>query len=439
MRVVARHFLSRFLYLFGCFAGFVAPPRSFFSFLFFMSRRAGNSALDRTAPAEERILLFVPEESRAENIQAVLEGIDVQAEAFTTLSPLNGALQEGAGAIIVDERAITTRAVRLLSTAMAQREPWSNLPILILTSGEAEAIQRLNRLSLFGPATASNVAILERPVHEVTLTTVVRSALRARRRQYEVRDLMQNLEATNEQLRESQAALQAVNETLEERVEARTEQVRQLALDLSTAEQRERTRVAQVLHDHLQQLLHGARIWANSLSDHFDGEPPDALSRVHSLLDEATEATRSLSVELSPPMHEEEGFVDALDWLSVHVARTHNLKLKLDVPSDLRIDEGDLQTLVFRCVRELVFNVVKHAEVGTAALRACHAGDHVVIEVVDAGKGFDPDSLRSESDPEPHFGLVSVRKRLNLVGGQLTLDAASGEGTRARIEVPLPE
>ena len=387
----------------------------------------------------ERVLLLSPTADQAAEIADLLQTADLPTTSFTTLSPLIGTLQDGAGTLIVDEDAITKQASRLLSTAMAQREPWSNLPIIILTDGEPASIERLNRLALFGPATSSNVTILERPVHEVTLQTVVRSALRARRRQYEVRDLMQNLQTTNEKLRDSQQALQAANETLEERVAARTEQVRDLALALTTAEQRERTRISEVLHDHLQQLIHGARIWAETLATEGPDASPEAPDRILDLLDEALETTRSLTVELSPPVLQEKGLPAALDWLAQHVADTHNLRLQLDVADDLRVPTEDLRTLLFRSVRELVFNVVKHAGVDTATLRAHPTDEGCMMEVVDEGHGFDPTQVEAANDPEGHFGLFSVRERLDLVGGHLTIDSAPGSGTRARIDVPLPE
>jgi len=380
--------------------------------------------------------MLAPTSSRAADVATILRASDFQTRTFTSLSPLIDALRAGAGTLIVDEDAISEQASRLLSAAMAQREPWSNLPILVLTDGEPHSIERLNRLGLFGPATPTNVTILERPVHEVTLKTVVRSALRARRRQYEVRDLMQNLQATNEKLRASQQALQDANETLEERVAARTEQVRELALALTTAEQRERKRISEMLHDHLQQLIHGARIWADTLATEGLDASPDAPDRLLDLLDEALETTRSLTVELSPPVLQEKGLSAALDWLAQHVADTHNLQLQLDVPDHLHVPAEDLRTLLFRSVRELVFNVVKHAGVDTATLRARHADDSCVIEVADEGRGFDPACV--EEDAEAHFGLFSVRERLDLVGGRLTIDTAPGDGTRARIEVPLP-
>lgn len=384
-------------------------------------------------------MLLAATPDRADRLSALLRGVHDSVAAFTALPALTEALEAGAGTLVVEEDAITKRAVRLLSSAMARRAAWSNLPIVILTTGEPEAIERLDRLDLFGPATASNVTILKRPVHEVTLTTVVQSALRARRRQYEVRDLMDDLRSMNEELRTSQAALQSVNETLEERVRTRTEQTRRLALALTAAERRERARISELLHDHVQQLIHGARIWAETLGDQLGDDPPEALEQLSALLRDAGEAIRSLSVELSPPMLQSDGLGPALRWLASHVESLHGLQLTVDLPSPLEVPTEDLRTLLFRSVRELVFNVVKHAGVDTATVRARCDEATCVIEVQDEGAGFDPDALTEDAGPNGHFGLFSIRERLDLVGGTLTIDAAPGAGTRARIEVPLDE
>jgi signal transduction histidine kinase len=249
---------------------------------------------------------------------------------------------------------------------------------------------------------------------------------------------MADLRTTNEQLRESQTALQATNETLEERVAARTEQIRQLALALTTAEQRERARISELLHDHVQQLIHGARIWADTLADGLDRHPPEALDRLSTLLDEAIQATRSLSVELSPPVLQKQGLLAALDWLATHVADTHNLTLELDLPETLEVPEKDLRTLLFRSLRELVFNVAKHADVNTAYLRVREENGTCVVDVWDEGTGFDPDTI-DDTAPNDHFGLFSIRERIDLVGGSFTIEAAPGEGTHATITVPLSE
>lgn len=386
---------------------------------------------------EERILLFLAPTTDTTDVAAVLQGAGFACVSVSSLDALVNTLPDGAGVLVVDEKRITERATKLLATAMAQREPWSNLPIVVLTSGSPSSIERLDDLNLFDPATSSNVTILERPVNATTLITLTHSALRARRRQYEVRDLLSHLQSTNEQLREAQSALQRANETLEERVTTRTQQVRTLAIELTAAEQRERTRISQILHDHLQQLLHGAQMWANLLISEEDETPPEAPTRIRELLRDSIETTRSLAVDLSPPVLRSEGLVPALEWLADRMHERHELTVTLDVATELRVPETELRDLLFRVTRELLFNVVKHAEVATATVQVASTTDACTVEVVDDGTGFDPARLDTHTDSDNHLGLVSARERLALVGGDLSIDTAPGEGTRVSVEVPL--
>ena len=394
-------------------------------------------ASDSAPSPEEHILLLIARAEDATDVTGVLQNAGFACVSVDSLDALVVALQEGAGVLVVDEERITERAIRLLATALSQRAPWSNLPIVVLTDGDPASIQRLDELNLFGPATSSNVTILERPVHAATLTTVVRSALRARRRQYEVRDLLAHLESTNEQLRDAQSALQQANDTLEDRVTTRTHQVRRLARALTAAEQRERTRISQILHDHLQQLIHGAKMWADLLVSEGEDAPPEASSRIPKLLEEAIETTRSLAVDLNPPVLRSEGLIPALHWLVERMQERHGLTVTLEIPDTLRVPETELRDLLFRVTRELLFNVVKHAGVDTATVRAASSPNTCEVEVLDEGQGFDPTLLDNANDTAEHFGLVSARERLDLLGGRLKVTTAPGQGTRIRAQVPL--
>ncbi|MFO8098407.1 MAG: sensor histidine kinase [Salinibacter sp.] len=386
---------------------------------------------------EERILLLLAPAEAMVSVATVLGDAELACVLVPSLDALVELLQDGAGVLVVDAECITERAIRLLATALSQRAPWSNLPIVVLTDGTPASIERLDALTLFGPATSVNVTILERPLHAATLTTVVRSGLRARRRQYEVRALLNHLASTNEQLRATQAALQTANATLEERVATRTEQVRTLALALTAAEQRERTRISRILHDHLQQLLHGAKIWADLLVADGALAPPEAPTRVRDLLQDAIDTTRSLAVDLSPPVLRNEGFRPALAWLAQRMQDHYDLTVTLEPPTLPLEPDADLRDLLFRVTRELLFNVVKHAGVNAATVHVSSSADAYVVDVIDGGIGFDCERQAARSDAGNHSGLGNARTRLDLVGGTLSVDTAPGEGTRVRVQVPL--
>ena len=413
-----------------------------------VSSSSNRSPSDRSLSAEtvqkqERVLLYTPDLSPRHALQQILTDAQLPFAPFDSINALYQALRDGAGAVVVTNEAVTDDAVRLLTRLLSRRPPWSNLPIIILTRRQPQSIPGFGALDLFTSDTKANLTILERPVHPVTLTTVLRSAIRARRRQYQVRDLLDGLQTKNGELEASEEALRIANRTLEDRVLERTKQVRDLALAVNTAEQHERNRIASILHDHLQQIIHSAKMWAE-LSISEPATRGEGLPRLVDLLQEALDTTRSLTVELNPPILTTHGFVDSLSWLGDHVRERHGLALHLDIAPEVQIDNLDLRMLLFQLTRELLFNIVKHAgvteatiqvhisDVGDETRASAHAQKQVTVTVADQGTGFDLDAV----DREGH-GLLSVRERLRLVGGQCKIDTAPGEGTRITLSAPL--
>ncbi len=245
------------------------------------------------------------------------------------------------------------------------------------------------------------------------------------------------------------AALRAATESLEERVaqrtrqlELRTRQLRALASSLTVAEQRERDRIARILHDDLQQILYAAQM-QTSLLQGAPGEGEyeadwaaqlDDLERLHA---RALAVTRSLAVELNPPLLHDEGLAEALAWLQNHVKSTYDLQVDLRVEDAAEPQSVDLRELLFQMVRELLFNVVKHAGVAQADVILREEDGRCVIEVCDAGRGFDVSALQGRGWGEVGYGLRSMRERLELFGGSLEMETGEGRGTRVRVVAPL--
>ncbi len=246
-------------------------------------------------------------------------------------------------------------------------------------------------------------------------------------------------------LRESEARLRALNSTLERRVRERThelqersDQLRALALDLSETESRERKRLAQVLHDHFQQLISAAKLKAGILRRRMDDEVNvQALRQIESLLEEAISASRSLATELSPPVLHDAGLIAALQWLVRRMEVDHQLQVELQLEGDCEPDNEQVRTIIFECVREILFNVRKHAEVEKARLTLKRLPEGILLtQVVDEGKGFEPIALERRKAGDTSFGLFSIRERLSLIGGLMKIESAPGKGTRVELSVP---
>jgi len=242
-------------------------------------------------------------------------------------------------------------------------------------------------------------------------------------------------------------ALRQLSETLEARVNERTMvlherelQLQALASRLTMAEQEERRRISQILHDDLQQLLYGIKMQMQSVLEEAKASGQNNLithaRTAHDWLTDAIATTRQLTVDLSPPILKGEGLLEALGWLVNQMATVNGLQVTLDAGTNLPVLHEDMRVLLFQIVRELLFNVHKHAGTDRAVVEV-QKGERgeLLIQVSDEGSGFDVNAA-SMRDPVG-FGLFSARERLQLFGGRMQIDARLGEGTRVTIDLPI--
>ena len=248
--------------------------------------------------------------------------------------------------------------------------------------------------------------------------------------------------------KEAERALRELNESLERRVAERTgevrrkaDQLRALAGQLSRAEQVERKRLARILHDHIQQLIVAARMqlgWMTQADD--AGQLQAAAQGVDSILHEALEASRSLAIDLSPPVLHESGLAAGLNWLASRLREKHQFEVKLRTDSDAEPATEETRLLLFECARELLFNVIKHAGVSQASVTLERAADdRLALVVADRGKGFDPNLLEKRRADEVTFGLFSIQERLTQIGGGMDVETTPGKGTRIVLTAPIGE
>ncbi|MDZ7703002.1 MAG: PAS domain S-box protein [Trueperaceae bacterium] len=240
---------------------------------------------------------------------------------------------------------------------------------------------------------------------------------------------------------EAREAQRRLNDTLEEQVEARTTQVRDLAARLSMAEQHERARIARVIHDDIQQLLHALQLRCKLIAKKSDAPAVVAHVReAEEILQQIVSTTRSLMVEVNPPVLRDEGLGEAFDWLATHMRRQHGFKVELstDLGAADSLDDSldnNRQVMLFHSVRELLFNAVKHAGVDRANLIARAEDGHVKVIISDEGVGFNLDEALAKS--KQSFGLANIRERLELSGGTLSVDSVPGDGTYIVLTLPV--
>ena len=250
----------------------------------------------------------------------------------------------------------------------------------------------------------------------------------------------------------AEEALRKANDELEWRVRERTAELseaigtleqqarhlRALAAELTLTEQRERRRLAGVLHDGLQQLLVAARVRAHMMGRSSDPEVRDGCQEMVALLAEALAEARTLTGELSPPTLQKGGLLPALEWLTRWMGEKHRLTVRLCPPAaPLPPLAEDVSVLLYQAVRELLLNTVKYAQVAAAEVALTRQEHTLMLTVADAGIGFDPARLRVAGGVEGGFGLLGIRERLELVGGHLEIESRPGQGSRFRLVAPL--
>ncbi|MCL5278631.1 MAG: response regulator, partial [Planctomycetes bacterium] len=239
----------------------------------------------------------------------------------------------------------------------------------------------------------------------------------------------------------AEEALRELNTTLESKVAQRTaelqhraRQLQKLTLELSETEDRERRQLAEILHDDLQQQLAAAKFHLSLLNSRAKHDPSQlaVVAQVDQMLMEAIQKSRNLSHELSPAVLYHADFAGALNWLAGQLHAKHGLKVTVDAFGEVNMQSEALKTFLYKSAQELLFNVVKHARVNKARIRIRRLGRCICLSVSDRGRGFDPQDLRQTRG----FGLLSIRERVELLGGRMKIHSVKGQGTTFHIVVP---
>jgi signal transduction histidine kinase len=387
-----------------------------------------RARVSRMHNKDERVIIIAPVGQDAEAMAGLLDAQGFETQICNGSDEYSRQITDRAGALLLTEEALESPQGSLLLDAVKAQPPWSELPLIILTSGGES--RRAGLLNL-AAAAAGSVTLLERPISTLTLTRSVQVALRSRRRQYQVRDLV--------------AQLANLNQTLERRVAKRTaeaveqaQKLRLLSAELSLAEEAERRRIAEMLHEDLQQLLVAARMQLAALCRTQDAARREAIAReIAEVLERSFKLTRSLSVELAPPVLYEHGLAAALEWLAAETRKNYNVEVIIEADSLANPKAADVRIFLFRAVRELLLNSLKHAGGSAMHITMQHRPpDKVRIIVADDGPGFDPNSLDNKRTDSPTVGLLNIRERVSNFGGEFHIDSGPKRGTRITLSLP---
>ena len=298
-----------------------------------------------------------------------------------------------------------------LAQLIKQRKKSQSIPIIFLTAYYQEDAHILQGYSV------GAVDYLIKPTNPVILRSKVAAFV-------EIHQAQQRLHKEVLQRQRAEEAQQRMADRL-----------RALAAELTRTEQSERKRLASLLHDHLQQLLVGGLMQLNSLVRPVDASLKAEVESVRATFEEALEASRSLTFELSPPVLSQSGLKAGLIWLANRSEEKFKIKINVQASDESEPHEEATRFLLFDCARELLFNSIKHS--GSASIDLClerGKDDWISICVQDYGKGFDQTQLQGAATTG--FGLFSIQQRLEYLGGRLLVESSVGQGTKSVILVP---
>jgi PAS domain S-box-containing protein len=224
----------------------------------------------------------------------------------------------------------------------------------------------------------------------------------------------------------------------EKQIRTYQERLRSLASQLSLTEERERRRIALALHDRIGQTLALCKIKLGALRESASStDLVGPLDEIHKLIEGIIRDTRSLTFELSSPILYELGLEAAVEWLAEQIQDQHGILSNFEDDRQPKPLDDDVRVLLFQAVRELLVNVVKHAQARNVKVSMRRDGSDMRLTVEDDGVGFYAVPIGSRWSRSEGFGLFSIRERLDYLGGHLEVESESGHGTRATLVAPL--
>jgi PAS domain S-box-containing protein len=218
----------------------------------------------------------------------------------------------------------------------------------------------------------------------------------------------------------------------EEALHKSHDQLRALAARVQSIREEERTRVAREIHDELGQGLTAIRIQLSSFRQNLPAEMEQKAADILKLVDESIQAVRRISTELRPAILDALGLVAAVEWAAGDFAGRTGTKCRLNLPQNDVSTDDERATALFRIFQETMTNVARHANATEVYIQLALEDGHLTLEVHDNGRGASEEELFGGRS----LGILGMRERAQLLGGDLTIASSGGAGTTVRIQLP---
>lgn len=382
------------------------------------------------ATIDERVLVRAPVGNDASMTARVLASAGFATLICASLDELAADLRCGCGAVLLTEEAVIRNDVTRLREALDEQPKWSDLPIILITSGGQTTAASTTAMNLLGPN--CSLTLVERPLRTVTLVAALKSALRSRRRQYEVRQLI--------------AERDGLLASLEQRVQERTAKLQQIVEELEAFSY-------SVSHD-LRAPLRALVAYAEVLMEETANLSPEARGYAEKIARSAQRMDHLTQDLLTYTRVSRHGVaLDRVDLgaLVRDVVQTYPSILRWNEHIDLRepfpVVLGHAPSLM-QCFSNLLDNAFKFTVAGRAprvTVSALTSGDVVRVHVADNGIGIEPqyhdrifgifERLASHTEGTG-IGLAIVRRAVERMGGRVGVHSTPGTGATFWVELP---
>jgi signal transduction histidine kinase len=245
------------------------------------------------------------------------------------------------------------------------------------------------------------------------------------------------LRATNQELRREITE----RKQAEEEIKATSEQLRKLSASLQSAREEERTRIARELHDELGSALTALRWGLDEISEMLSTAVPGAeigkvrekIATLTTLIDATFETVRRISSELRPGILDEAGLVAAIEWAAKQFEGRTGIICRFESSlEDVHLSR-EQSTAIFRIFQEALTNILRHAEATRVGITMKEEAGEFVLTISDNGKGI---TAQQQSGAET-LGMLGMRERAHLIGGEVSITTAEGRGTVVTVRVPI--
>ena len=233
---------------------------------------------------------------------------------------------------------------------------------------------------------------------------------------------------------ERRASERKIRLLAENSLEESNAQLRGLAAQMDVVREEERRRLARDMHDELGQYLTALRMGVSVMRMQLSEDDSRTQTQVRNLtglVDKTIEVVRNLAASLRPaPL--EMGAISALEWLADEFFTNTGVHCQLEVTAQNVVLDDTCSTAIFRLAQESLTNVARHAKASQVVIALKREASTVILEIKDNGHGFNAAEPRPKS-----FGLVGMRERTNILGGQLTVRSEPNGGTTVRASIPI--